>query len=105
MRVMNTDAKSHLAKTPEKCLKEAERVKKKMYLETCLQQCRHFSHFFASFDGQMGVKATYTLKIIASCLATKWWQTYSRTMVRATQRCIRWYRVPAHKISVQRPQW
>ena len=32
MRVMNTDANSHLAKTLEKCLHEAERVKKKMYL-------------------------------------------------------------------------
>ena len=30
MRVMNTDAKSHLANTPEKCLQEAERAKKNM---------------------------------------------------------------------------
>ena len=30
MRVVNTDAKSHLAKTPEKYLREAERTKKKM---------------------------------------------------------------------------
>ena len=36
MRVVNTDAKYHLAKTPEKCLQEAERAKKKMYLEDCL---------------------------------------------------------------------
>ena len=38
MRVMNTNANSRLAKTPEKCMQEAERVKKKMYLEACLQQ-------------------------------------------------------------------
>ena len=38
MRVVNTDAKSHSAKTPEKCLQEAEREKKKIYLESCLQQ-------------------------------------------------------------------
>ena len=30
MCVMNTDAKSHLVNTPEKCLQEAERVKNKM---------------------------------------------------------------------------
>ena len=30
MRVVNTDAKYHSAKTPEKCLQEAEREKKKM---------------------------------------------------------------------------
>ena len=33
MGVVNTDTKSHLAKTPEKCLQEAEREKKNMYLE------------------------------------------------------------------------
>ena len=37
MRVVNTDAKSHLAKTLEKCLQEAEREKKMMYLEAYLQ--------------------------------------------------------------------
>ena len=54
--------------------------------------------------------------MIASCLATKWQKPYSRTcgyfksrfaitLVRATHQCIRGYRVPDHKISVQRPQW
>ena len=49
-------------------------------------------------------------------LATKWKQSYSKmcgyvksriaiTLVRATHRCIRGYRVPAHRISVHRPQW
>ena len=42
MRVMNTDAKSHLENTPEKCLQEAEQEKKNMYLYACLQQHRHF---------------------------------------------------------------
>ena len=32
MRVVNTDAKSHMAKAPEKCLQEAERGKKRMNL-------------------------------------------------------------------------
>ena len=32
MRVVNTDAKSHTAKTPDKCLQVAERGKKRMYL-------------------------------------------------------------------------
>ena len=38
MRVVNTDALSYLKKAPEKCLHEAEKGKKKMYLEACLQQ-------------------------------------------------------------------
>ena len=87
-----------------------------MYLEACLQQRRHFSPFVASADGLLGVEATATLKRIASCLASKWRQPYSKTcgyvkstvaitLVRATHRCLRGSRVPAHRISMQRPQW
>ena len=36
-RFVNTEAKSHSAKTPEKCLHKAEQAKKKIYLEPCLQ--------------------------------------------------------------------
>ena len=79
MCVVNTDAKYHLAKTPGKCLQEAERVKKKMYLEARLQQLRNFSPSVASVDRMLGVEATATLKRIARSLATKWRQPYSRT--------------------------
>ena len=41
MRVVNTDAKYHSSKTPEKCLQEAERAKNKIYLEACLQKQQH----------------------------------------------------------------
>ena len=78
---MNTDAKSHLAKPPEKCLQEAERSKKQMYLEACLQQRRHFSPYFASGNGLLVVEAMDTLKRITVCMATKWWKPYSRTKV------------------------
>ena len=116
MRVVNTDALYHVRKTPEKCLHEAERGKKKTYPEACLHQRRHFSPFVDSVDGLLGVEATDTLKRIASCLATKCRQPYSKTcgyvksrvaitLVRATHRCIRGSQVPAHRISVQQPQW
>ena len=116
MRVVNTDAKSHRTKYPERCLQEAERGKKRMYLEAYLQQRRNFSPFVASVDGLLGVEAMATLKMLASCLATKWKQPYSNTcnyvksriaitFVRVTHRCIQGSQVPAHRISVQRPQW
>ena len=116
MHVVNTDAKSYWGRTPEKYLEEAEKGEKKMYLEACLQQRRHLSPFVASVDGLLGVEATATLKRIASRLASKWKQLYSKTcgyvmsriaitLVRATHRCIRGSRVPAHKISLQRSQW
>ena len=112
MRVVNTDALSYL----KKCLHEAEKGEKKMYLVACLQQRRHFSPFVASVGGLLGVEATATLKRIASRLTTKWRQPYSKTcgyvksrvaitLVRATHHCLHGSRVPAHQISVQRPQW
>ena len=72
MRVVSTDVQSHRTKEPERCLKEAERGKKRMYLEACLQQRRHFFPFVALVDGLLGVEATSTLKRLASPLATKW---------------------------------
>ena len=116
MHVLNTDAPTHQKKDPEKCLHEAERRKKNMYLEACFQQRQHFSPFVALVDRMLGVKAMATLKRVASRLATKWKQSYSKTcgyvksriaitLVRSTHRCIQGSRVPAHQISVQRPQW
>ena len=116
MRVVNTDAKTHAVKTLEKCLQEAGRGKKWIYLEACPQQCWHFSPFFASVDGFLGVEATETLIRLASRLATKWQQPYYNTcgyvksriaitLVRTTHCCIRGSRVPAHPISVHWPQW
>ena len=71
MRVVNTDAPTHQKKDSEKCLHEAERGKKKMYVEACLQQRWHLSPFVASVDVLLGLEATVTLKRIASRLATK----------------------------------
>ena len=116
MRVVNTDAQWHRTKDPERCLQEAEMGKKRMYLEACLQQRRKLSPFVASVDGLLGVEATATLKRLASSLSTKWKQSYSKTcgyvksriaitFLRATHHCIGGSRVPAHRISVQRPQW
>ena len=79
MRVVNTDDKSHMAKYPEKCLQEAERGKKRMYLEACLQQRRHFFPFVALVDGLLGMGAAETLKKLSSRLATKWKQPYLKT--------------------------
>ena len=85
-----------------------------MYLEACLQHRRHFFPVVASVDILLGVEAMATLTRIASHLATKLQQPYSRTcgyvksrisitFVRAIFRCIRGSRVPANRISVQRP--
>ena len=72
MQVVNTYALTHRTNDPERCLHKAERGEKRMYLEACLQQRRHFSPFVASVDGMLLVEATATLKKLASGLATKW---------------------------------
>ena len=50
-----------------------------MYLKAFLRRRRHFSPFVASVDGLLGVEVTATLKRLASSLATKWKQPYSKT--------------------------
>ena len=116
MPVVNTDALLYVRRSPEKCLQEAERGKKKIYLEACLQKRQHFSLFVASVDGLLGVEVMATLKRIDSRLATKWRHPYSKTcgyvksrvaitVVCATHRCLHVSRVTVHRISVQRPQW
>ena len=114
MRVVNNNAKSRSGKSPEKYLYEAERGKKQMYLEACIQQHRHFSPFVALVDGMLGVEATETLKRISSRLATKLRKPYSRkygyiksriaiNLVHTTYQCIQGSRVMAHRISVHWP--
>ena len=116
MRVVNTDARSHLAQKPEKCLQETAREKNKMHLEAWLQQRLHFFPFVPSVDGLLGVEAADTLKSIAIRLARKWQQPYSRkciyaknsiviTLVQSTHRCIRGSSVSSHRISIQVLQW
>ena len=111
MRVVNTDANFHSAKTRGKCLQEAERAKKKMYLEACLQQFQHSLPFFSSVNELLGVEEMYTLKRIASRLASKWRKPYSRmcryvnsrisiTFEWDTHCWIRGSGVPAHNINV-----
>ena len=68
---MDTDAVSYQSKIPEKCLETAKRKKKKKYLNTCLNDCQHFTPFVASIDGLIEVEAEATLKHIVSRLMQK----------------------------------
>ena len=77
MRVVNTDAASYLHKTPKMSLAMAVRDKKCKYLDSFLQQRRHFFPFFNSFDGLLDTEAGATLNRLPSRLATKWCQPYS----------------------------
>ena len=116
MRVVNTDALSHLKKSLDKCIQTAENENKKKYTESCLQQRHQFTPLVVSVDGIPNVEADYMLKRISIRLATKCKKPYSRMcgyvksmvaiiLARVTHRCIWGAWMLAHKISVQRPQW
>jgi hypothetical protein len=51
VRVTDTDAKSYRSRDPHKVLATQEREKKKKYLQSCLEQRKHFTPFVVSTDG------------------------------------------------------
>ena len=72
MLVVNTDVKYYVKKTPERCIHEAKKAKKKNLLEACLQQCHQFFPFIVSVNGLLVVDAEDTLKRVVIRLKTKW---------------------------------
>ncbi len=116
VRVTDTDAASYRARDPAAILKSQEKEKKRKYLAACLEQRRHFTPFVVSTDGMMGREASTFAKRLSAKLAEKWQKPYSQVCgyvnvrlsiatVRATHLCLRGSRVPAHNISIRRPQW
>jgi hypothetical protein len=116
VRVTDTDAKSYCKRDPDKILESGEKLKKKKYLEACLEQRRHFTPFVCSVDGLLGREAKTFAKRLAAKLAKKWQRSYSQTcgyvnarlsiaIIRATHLCLRGSRIPTSKISTKFPQW
>jgi hypothetical protein len=115
VRVTDTDGKSYRSQDPHKVLATQEREKKKKYLQSCLEQCKHFTSFVISTDGLIGREAVELLKRLSLRLADKWERPYlvvrgfvsarmSIPIVRATHLCLRGSRVPLSQIS-RSPQW
>ena len=90
--------------------------KKRKYLDSYLQQRHHFSPFVVLVSDLLVTEAEYTLKRLASRIATNCRQPYSCTcrcfrsrvaiaILRDTCCCMWGSQVPVIRISVQRPQW
>ena len=116
VRVTNTDSPSYLGTTPEKHLAKQEKIKKRKYLEACLQQRRHFSPYVVDCFGLLGEEAIAVNQRLAAKLARKWNSSYSMTMgyvnarisvaiVRATHLCIRGSRVPFREATSKQSAW
>ena len=57
IRIVNLDAVSYLRMTPEKDIAKAEKEKKDLYLQACLERRRTFTHMIYSGDGIPGAEA------------------------------------------------
>jgi hypothetical protein len=80
VRVTDTDAKSYCKQPPDKVLESGEKMKKKKYLEACLEQRRHFTPFICLVDGLLAGREAHTFaKHLAAKLAKKWQRSYSQT--------------------------
>jgi hypothetical protein len=115
VRVTDTDATSYWSRDPHKVLATQEREKKKKYLQSCLEQRKHFTPFVVSTDGLIGPEAGELLKRLSLRLANKSERLYSVVcgfvsarmsiaIVHATHLCLGGSRVPLPQISGC-PQW
>jgi hypothetical protein len=78
--VTDTDAPTYQMKDPHKVLEAASCLKKKTYLQPCLNHIHHFTPFIVSVDGLIGKEAKTFLKVLAARTATKAGKTYSNVM-------------------------
>ena len=57
IRIVNLDASSYLRMTPGKTLTKAEKEKKDLYLQACLERRKTFTPMVYSADGIPGAEA------------------------------------------------
>jgi hypothetical protein len=116
VRVTDTDETSYALKPSDKVLEAAEKLKKKKYLQACLEQRRNFTPFLMSIEGLLGKEAKTFLKVLAARTATASGKSYSNVMghlrartsiaiVRATRVCLRGSPIPTSQMCNIRPQW
>ena len=77
IRIVNLDAGSYLCMTQEKDLAKAEKEKKDLYLQACLERRRTFNPIFYSADRILGVEALAAQKRLAALLSYKLKREYS----------------------------
>ena len=69
IRIVNLDASSYLRMTPEKAIAKAEKEKKDLYLQACLERRRTFTPMVYSADGIPGAEALASQKRLAALLS------------------------------------
>ena len=77
IRIVDLDAGSYLPMTPEKALEKAEKEKKELYLQACLECRSTFTIMVYSADGIPGAEALTAQKRLAALLSYKLKREYS----------------------------
>ena len=77
IRIINLGAGSYLCMTLEKALAKAEKEKKNLYLQACLERRRTFTPMVYSVDRMPGAEVLAAHKILAALLSYKLKQEYS----------------------------
>ena len=71
IRIVNLDVGSYLYMTPEKALVKAEKEKKDLYLQSCLERRKTFTSMVYSVDEIPGAEALATQKRLSALLSYK----------------------------------
>ena len=71
IRIVNLDTGSYLCMAPEKALAKAEKEKKDLYLQACLERRSNFTPMVYSADGIPGAEALAAQKRLAALLSYK----------------------------------
>ena len=77
IRIVNLSTGSYLHMTPKKALSKAEKKKKDLYLQACLESRRTFTPMVYSADGIPGAEALAAQKRLAVLLSYKLKREYS----------------------------
>ena len=104
IRVLDSDAPSHIDRPVEAVWSTAEQKKKQKYSTAVEAQRASFTPFVQTVDGVLGHEVQFFLKCLANQLSSRWDQPYARVMqwvrtrmlfatIRATNLCLRGSRV------------
>ena len=111
VRVVDTDARSYLNRSPLAVLSTAEGEKKRKYHQACTNRRAQFTPVCVSVDGMMGNEASRFVRRLAEQLSARWDSNYSSVLcwirtrltfaiLRATILCLRGSRTKWRSINV-----
>ena len=80
VRVIDTDTKSYLHRSPNAVIATAETENKRKYSSVCEERRASFTPLCLLVDGLNGRETNHLIKRLAECLSSKWKMSYSVVM-------------------------